>query len=350
MFNRVLLTLLATLLVVAPPAASAQPAERVTVVEDAQIFRRPNTESEVRTTVAAGTVLEVLERQEGWIAVNAPGAIIGWVQESLTRPVADVPPAEDPPSEPPPSPRPDSPPPPARPADDRAVPPPPPARPPSAGGASNAPGMDTGQTFGGNEGGLYGRGGWGRLAMSSTEGAHPGGELAWARMLSPIVEFRNEIQARRRTEGVLPGIEKLGGGPFSGDSATEDDVVWDLQISGALSFYVLQPSPELPLGLHIGGFGDWTRYMGSIITSVGDYQTIGYGGELGGFYRSPKGNVVRLAAQVGQIRYAGDDENLTESLVNFLVGVEPRLGGIHLGAYAGRQNGQTFLKAGIVFP
>jgi hypothetical protein len=216
---------------------------------------------------------------------------------------------------------------------------------------SGAQGVGAAESFGGNEGGLYGQGGWGRLAISSTEGMHPGGELAWAKMLSPIVEFRNEISARRRSEGTLPGIENLGGGGFfSGDSATEDEPIWDMEISGALSFYLLQPSPELPLGLHLGGFGDWTRYMGSITPSVGEYQTISYGGEVGGFYRNPKGNVVRVAVQVGQIRYTGDDDNLTESLVNFLVGVEPRLGGVQLGAWAGRQNGQTFLKAGLVFP
>ncbi len=346
--TRALLFLAAAALAVWPASISAQPAERVTVTADAQIFRRPNTESEVRATVVAGTVLEVLERQEDWVAVSTPDAVIGWIQESLTSPTAEAPPVT-PPADPAPTPRSDTPPPPARPATERAVPPPPPARPPSAGGPTNTQG-GTNQTFGGNEGGLYGQGGWGRLAFSSTEGMHPGGELAWAKMLSPIVEFRNEISARRRSEGVLPGIEKLGGGSFSGDVATEDEQVWDMEISGALSFYLLQPSPELPLGLHIGGFGDWTRYMGSIIPSVGEYQTIGYGGEVGGFYRSPRGNVVRVAVQVGQIRYAGDDDNLTESLVNVLVGVEPRLGSIQFGAWVGRQNGQTFMKAGFVFP
>lgn len=349
MFSRALLFCVAGLLVAPPASAAAQPPEQVTVTAEAQIFRRPNTESEVRTTVPAGTVLEVLERQEGWVAVSAPDAIIGWIQESLTAPVAPTP-AADPPADPPPSPRPDTPPPPARPATERAVPPPPPARPPSAGGAATSSQGGSPQTFGGNEGGLYGQGGWGRLAFSSTEGMHPGAELAWAKMLSPIVEFRNEISARRRSEGALPGIETLGAGSFSGDFATEEDPVWDMEISGALSFYLLQPSGDLPLGLHVGGFGDWTRYMGSIIPSVGEYQTIGYGGEVGGFYRSPKGNVVRVAVQVGQIRYSGDDDSVTESLVNLLVGVEPRIGPVQFGAWAGRQNGQTFLKAGFVFP
>lgn len=347
MSSRVPLLLFAAALAFSPATASAQPVEQVTVSAEAQIFRRPNTESEVRATVAAGTVLEVLERQEGWVAVSTSDGVIGWVQEALTTPVPEAaPPAE--PSPPAPAPDPDRPPAPARPPGDRAVPPPPPARPPSAGGAP-APtgGSDAVRTFD-DEGGLYGRGGWGRLAFSSTEGPHPGGELAWARMLSPIVEFRNEIQGRRRTDGVLPGIEKLGGGPFSGDSATEEDAVWDLEVSGALSVYLMQPSLELPFGLHIGGFGDWTRYMGSITPSVGSYQTIGYGGEVGGFYRNQKGNVVRVAVQIGQIRYTGDDDTLTESLVNLLVGVEPRIGGVQFGAWAGRQNDQTFLKAGFV--
>lgn len=347
MYSRPLLLSLVVALAVSAPAASAQPVEQVTVSADAQIFRRPNTESEVRATVAPGTVLEVLERQEGWVAVSTPDGVIGWVEESLTTPLSDP---DAPSSAPPPSPDPDRPPAPARPPTDRSVPPPPPARPPSAGGApAAAGGADAPQVFN-DEGGLYGRGGWGRLAFSSTEGPHPGGELAWARMLSPIVEFRNEIQGRRRTDGVLPGIEKLGGGPFSGDVATEDDAVWDVEVSGALSVYLLQPSLDLPFGLHVGGFGDWTRFMGSITPSVGSYQTIGYGGEVGGFYRNQKGNVVRVAVQLGQIRYSGDDETVTESLVNLLVGIEPRLGSIQFGAWVGRQNGQNFMKAGIVFP
>ncbi len=348
---RPLLFLVAAALAVSPVSTLAQPVEKVTVAADAQIFRRPNTESEVRATVVAGTVLEVLERQDGWVAVSTPDAVIGWVQEALTKPVSETPPPAGPPSAPPPSPQPDSLPTPARPPAGRAVPPPPPARPPSAGGAATAPqGVESVRGFGDDQGGLYGQGSWARLAFSSTEGMHPGGELVWAKMLSPIVEFRNEISARRRSEGTLPGIENLGGGgSHSGDSAAEDDPVWDMEIAGALSFYVLQPSRELPLGIHLGGSGDWTRYLGSIIPSVGKFQTIGYGGEIGGFYRGLKGNVVRVAIQVGRIRYSGDSDNFTESLVNVLVGVEPRLGGIHLGAWGGRQNGQTFLKAGLVF-
>ncbi len=100
----------------------------------------------------------------------------------------------------------------------------------------------------------------------------------------------------------------------------------------------------------MGGFGDWTRYMGSITPSVGEYQAVGYGGEIGGFLRDKKGHVVRALVQVGQLRYMGESTDVTESLVNVLAGFEPRLGSVQLGCWVGRQNGQRFMKVGVVFP
>jgi hypothetical protein len=169
-------------------------------------------------------------------------------------------------------------------------------------------------------------------------------------MLTRIVEFRTEVYATRRVDGALPGIEKLGASAsLPGNSATDDDPVWDFGLAGALSFYLLQPSGELPFGIHLGGFGDWTRYQGSITPSPGSFSTIGYGGEVGGFYRNARGMVVRVALQVGQLQYRGDDDSVTESLTNLLVGVEPRMGPIQFGAYGGIRNDQNFIKAGIVF-
>jgi len=46
----------------------------------------------------------------------------------------------------------------------------------------------------------------------------------------------------------------------------------------------------------------------------------------------------------------GEDTEVTESLLNFLVGLEPRLGPVQLGSWVGRQNGQRFVKVGLVFP
>jgi hypothetical protein len=200
------------------------------------------------------------------------------------------------------------------------------------------------------EGGLFDSGGWARLGFSAMEGPHPGGELVTAMMLSRIAEFRTEIYGTRRKEGALPGIEKAGG-PASapGNYATEEDPVYDFGLQGALNFYLLQPGGELPFGVHLGGFADWTRYLGSITPSIGSFSTIGYGGEIGGFYRGRTGTVVRVAAQVGRIQYKSDDDPVTGSLTNLLVGVEPRMGSVQLGAYGGIKNEQTFVKVGIVF-
>ena len=46
-----------------PIASGAQEVEKVVVTEEATVYRRPSTEAEVRATVSAGAVLEVLERQ-----------------------------------------------------------------------------------------------------------------------------------------------------------------------------------------------------------------------------------------------------------------------------------------------
>ena len=165
-----------------------------------------------------------------------------------------------------------------------------------------------------------------------------------------MVEFRNELAMRYRKQGELPGIDLLGASGSAGDYATESDPVWDLEVGAALDVYLLQPSPELPIGIQVGGFGDWTRYMGSITPSVGEYQAVGYGGEIGGFLRDKKGHVVRALVQVGQLRYMGESTDVTESLVNVLAGFEPRLGSVQLGCWVGRQNGQRFMKVGVVFP
>ena len=335
----------------APPlAAPVSAQESVTTASAATLYRRPDTTSEVRATVPAGTVLEVLDRQPGWVAVNTAQGVIGWIQESLATPVA---PAASPAPAPAPAPSPASgaapapAPPAARPGGATPPPPPPPARPPSAGGAAPSDQAVSGEI---QQGGLFDSGGWARLAFSATEGSHPGGELVAAKMLTRIVEFRTEIYGTRRVEGALPGIEKAGGPESApGNYATDEDPVWDFGLQGALNFYLLQPRGDVPFGIHLGGFGDWTRYLGSITPSVGSFSTIGYGGELGGFYRGRTGTVVRVAVQLGQVQYRSDDPAVTEGLTNVLVGVEPRLGGVQLGAYGGIKNDQNFVKVGIVF-
>jgi hypothetical protein len=328
-------------------ALDAQTVEKVSVSAEARIFRRPNVDSEVRATVAAGTELEVLERQEGWVAVSTADGTIGWVEASLTTAVAPAAPATTP-AAPPTQPRETATPAPP-PARRSAVPPPPPARPGATGGAP-AGSTRPAATHASERGGLYGQGGWARIALSSTDGVHPGAELAWAKALAPMVEFRNEISTRYRKQGALPGIDALGASGSPGDYATESDPVWDLELGVALDVYLLRPSAELPLGIQVGGFGDWTRYMGSITPSVGEYQAVGYGGEVGGFVRSQKGHLVRLLVQAGKLRYLGESTDVTESLLNFLVGFEPRLGSVQLGTWVGRQNGQRFMKVGLVFP
>ncbi len=219
---------------------------------------------------------------------------------------------------------------------------------PGAPGPAPAPSPAAGAQQGG---GLYGQGGWARLAVSMTEGGFPGGELATARPLGSIADFRSEISMLRRGEGLLPGIDNLTPSGAAGNTATEDDPVWDFDLMVALSFYVLQPSAQAPIGVHIGAFADWTRYLGSITPTVGSYQTLGYGGELGAFYRATSGTVVRGAIQAGPRQYRGENADTeSETVVNFLVGLEPKLGPVQLGAWAGSHNNQTFVKVGLVFP
>ena len=130
--RRVLVLLLAACYV--PIASSAQQVETVTVTEEATVYRRPSTDAEVRATVSVGAALEVLDRQEGWIAVTTADGVIGWVQEAL----AAAAPAQ--PTETPPPSRGQASPPSAEPPQARvnAPPPPPPARRPTDGGQAPA--------------------------------------------------------------------------------------------------------------------------------------------------------------------------------------------------------------------
>lgn len=326
--------------------AQAQTPERVEVTQDASVFRRPATDSEVRATVAAGAVLEVLDRQEGWLAVSTPEGVIGWIETSLTKPAtAEARPAPSPTPDPRPAP-PESPP---STSTDVPPPPPPPARPPGRSGDSPSTpsgGSDTNEV---TTGGLYGSGGWSRLEFTSTDGTHPGGGITWSAMLSEILEFRNQVRTVRRAEGPLPGIDFLGDPRSVGNFATEENTVWDMGISGALSVYLRQPDPALPLGLYLGGFGDFTRFFGGLLTSPDDFNTLSYGGQAGVYYRGRSGNVVRGEVQIGRIQYRSVNEPVTESLTNVEVGIEPRIRSFQIGAYAGTRNDEPFLKFAFIF-
>jgi hypothetical protein len=199
-------------------------------------------------------------------------------------------------------------------------------------------------------GGLYGTGGWSRLAASVTDGVHPGAALTWASVLSHVVEFRTEIAGVRRIEGALPGIGRLAPISTPGNFATQDDPVWDFDLEAALNFYVVQPTPAVPIGFHAGGFGNWVRYLGSITPSAGSYSNLSYGAEVGGFYRSGNGSVVRVAVQFGQIQYRAEQGNaVSEGVTNLQLGIEPRLGALQLGGWLGQRNNQRVARVGFVF-
>lgn len=337
-----------TLLFTSAISLSAQQTRTLTLEYEVTLFASADASSEARTTLAVGTVVEVISELDAWMAVEAPDGTVGWVSKEALEGRGQAPrttPAPPPQSSPPPTPpasRPGAtPPPPPRPDA-------PPARRPGAP-SSTSGGGEQAQTWN-DQGGLYGTGGWGRLAVASVDGGTPAGELAFAKMLGRSIEWRGMVGFDHRKEGMVAGADNV---PFTDvaftTSVRDDNPVSSLTIGGTLSYYVLEPTPEAPIGIHVGATGHWRDFFSASHFGSASYTTLMYGGEGGVFFRRSAGGVVRGAVQFGKIRYKFLDEEFTENVVNLLAGVEPKIGGVILSAFFIRRDNENMMQVGLTF-
>ncbi len=329
--------------------ASAQETRTVVLEYQVSLHESADASSSVKATLAVGTTLEIISELDAWMAVSTPEGTVGWISKTALE-GREAPRTETPP--PPPN---SQVPPPPTPGGRPAVTPPPPPRPdappPRRPGSapSSSGGGEASQTWD-NQGGLYGTGGWGRLAVASIAGGTKGGELAFAKMLGKAIEWRGLVGFDYRQDGLVAGSDNV---PFSdpvfSTPVQSDDPVSSLTLGGALSYYVLEPTPEAPIGVHIGATGHWRDFFSATHFGTATYTSIMYGAEGGVFFRRAAGGVVRGAVQVGKLRYKYQDELFTENVVNFLAGVEPKIGGVILSAFFVRRDFENMVQVGLTF-
>jgi len=330
------LPVLVLLLFLAPSASAQDTGDRVTTTQKTDVYRVPSTDSEVQTSLEQGVTVEVHSAREGWLAIGTPDGMVGWIEARFAQ-LASLPAATPPPPQP------------AATGTTFTPPPPPPARPPTGGGgATNADRTETNAATPGG-GGFYGRKRWARISVGLYEGG-PGGALAWGTMLARRFEWRMNVSGWKRNDGNVPGANLISGAP-SGLTApiVSSDPLYSMSIGVGLNFFVLQPSEEIPFGIHLGAVGAWNQFFATERPDVGDYNTYFFGGEGGVYYRGPK-TLVRASLQMGPRTASFDGQTASETVTNFTVGLEPQLGGMRIGAFFHRFQGDSIIEIGFTFP